>query len=241
MECLKHRTLNLKFLMRCFYCENLNVGYADLYAPDKKHLFSVLRARENSRILLIDGKGGIATGVVESNRNISIHSFKQCLSPQTKVHLYVSPPRKQKMDLLLAQCTEAGVWEIHPVFTENSVALPGKETTVARWRLKLIEACKQSHNPFIPQIYSPVTFSDAIKSITESNIPAFFGSTDFNEKNRISPSSQSEVAWIVGPEGGFTQEETELMINTGFHGISIGKWIMRVETAAVTGVTLLQL
>ena len=227
--------------MRCFYSNNLNVNYADLSDSDRKHLFSVLRAKVNDRILLIDGKGGIAEGVIEGGRYISIHLFKQCLQSRTKVHLYVSPPRKQKMDLLLSQCTEAGVWGIHPMFTKNSVALPGKEATVDRWRLKLIEACKQSHNPFIPQIYSPVTFENAVKNIVESHIPAFFGSTDFNKNRERSFTNQSEAAWIVGPEGGFTSNETELMVNAGFHGISIGRWVMRVETAAVTGVAMLQL
>ena len=226
--------------MRCFYCKNLNSNYANLCDSEKKHLFSVLRAEKNKEIQLIDGKGGIAEGLIESDKTVSIHSVRQCDPPRIKVHLYVSTPRKQKMDLLLSQCTEVGVWEIHPIFTENSVALPKKETTIDRWRLKLIEACKQSHNPFIPQIHSPITLDKAVGNIAESNIAAFFGSTDFKKNNKIPSSNQPELAWFVGPEGGFSQKETELMINAGFHGISIGKWIMRVETAAVVGTALLQ-
>jgi 16S rRNA (uracil1498-N3)-methyltransferase len=227
--------------MRCFYCKNLSAkNYADLCDSEKKHLFSVLRAEENTKIQLIDGKGGTAEGLIESNKTVSICSTSQCEPPRIKVHLYVSPPRKQKMDLLLSQCTEAGVWKIHPMFTKNSVALPQKEATIERWRSKLIEACKQSHNPFVPQIYPPVTFSKAVENIGESSFPAFFGSTDFNKYNKIPSPNQSELAWFVGPEGGFTQKETELMVNAGFFGISIGRWVMRVETAAVTGTALLQ-
>jgi 16S rRNA (uracil1498-N3)-methyltransferase len=226
--------------MRCFFCNNLNTNYADLCDSDRKHLFSVLRAKENSRIQLIDGKGGLAEGLIKSNGAISIVSFTQLPPPQVKVHLYVSPPRKQKMDLLLSQCTEAGVWEIHPIFTKNTVALPQKETTVDRWRLKLIESCKQSHNPFTPQIYPPTTFNNAITQITELNIEAFFGSTNFNNCDSTPLPKQSELAWLVGPEGGFTQKETKLMVDAGFYGISIGKWIMRVETAALAGTILLQ-
>ena len=226
--------------MRCFYCKNLNTNYADLCDSDRKHLFSILRAEENSRIQLIDGKGGIAEGLIESDRTISIHSFMHCPPPRIKVHLYVSPPRKHKMDLLLSQCTEAGAWVIHPMFTRRSVALPKKETTVNRWRLRLIEACKQSHNPFIPQIYPPINFNKAVENIAESGLAAFFGSTDFANNSNMPSLNQTELAWFVGPEGGFAQEETELMINAGFHAISIGRWIMRVETAAVTGTALLQ-
>jgi len=145
------------------------------------------------------------------------------------------------MDLLLSQCTEAGVWGIHPVFTENSVAMPKKEVTVDRWRLKLIEACKQSHNPFIPQIFPPMVLDNAIKNIVDSKLAAFFGSTGSMCNNGPLQKKREEVAWLVGPEGGFTQKETELMVDSGFYGISIGKWVMRVETAAVTGTALLQL
>ncbi len=226
--------------MRCFYCNKINTNYADLCESDTKHLFSVLRAKENCRIRLIDGKGGVAEGVIEKNRTISVRSFRQVREPRIKVHLYVSPPRKQKMDQLLSQCTEAGVWKIHPLFTENSVALPKKETTIDRWHLKLIEACKQSHNPFIPDIYPPIPFTEAVKNIIESGIEGFFGSTSFTNNNSTFTPQHSEVAWLVGPEGGFTSKETELMINAGFHGFSIGRWVMRVETAALAGIILLQ-
>ena len=228
--------------MHCFYCKNLNEQCADLYETEQKHLFSVLRAKENSKILLIDGKGGIAEGQIGKGKSVFLLSFKQLLPSQTKIHLYLSPPRKQKMDLLLTQCTEVGVWEIHPMFTEHSIALPQKETTVDRWRLKLIEACKQSHNPFVPKIYPPTTLKNAIKDIARSNLTAFFGSTGYNTNTIINkqPHNKLEVAWLVGPEGGFTNNEIELMINAGFQELSIGRWIMRVETAAVVGTALLQ-
>ena len=227
--------------MRYFYCENLEADYVTLSDSEKKHLFSVLRAEKNSKIGLIDGKGGIAEGLIEDDKSISIQSLKQVKPPQVKVHLYVSPPRKQKMDLLLSQCTEAGVWKIHPIFTENTVALPKKETTIERWQLKLIEACKQSRNPFLPQIHPPITFEKALKQIKKLNLSAFFGSTTPGEdKKTLLTSEQSEVAWFVGPEGGFSQKEIASMVNAGFEGISLGKWIMRVETAAVVGTALLQ-
>ena len=227
--------------MRCFYCKNLNNSYADLDEIERKHLFSILRMKEGSNILLIDGNGGVAEGLIGKDQNISLISFKQFNKPKTKVHLYIAPPRKQKMDLLLTQCTEAGVWGIHSMFTENSVALPQKETTVDRWQLKLIEACKQSHNPFLPKIHSPISFNTAVENVDAANLSAFFGSTNFdNSSINKNSHEQSEAAWFVGPEGGFTEEETRVMIQAGFQGLSIGNWIMRVETAAVIGTVLLQ-
>ena len=226
--------------MRCFYCENLKNKYAKIDKSEKKHIFNVLRMNEGSKILLIDGNGGMAEALIEKGQSISLLSFKQFDQPKAKIHLYITPPRKQKMDLLLTQCTELGVWKIHPMFTENSVALPQKEVAAARWKLKLIEACKQSHNPFLPEIHSPVSFSNAVKKVIDSNFIAFFGATDRNSDFYKNQQKQSEAAWFVGPEGGFAEQEKKTMIEAGFHGISIGRWIMRVETAAAMGIALLQ-
>ncbi len=228
--------------MRCFYCENLNSTYADLSDFDKKHLFSVLRAKPNTRILLIDGIGNSAEAIIENNKVIKIEKKHQHQQPKVKIHLYVAPPRKQKMDLLLSQCTEAGVWSIQPILTENSVALPQKRDAVEKWETKLIEACKQAHNPFIPKIASCITFKEAVENISDCKITAFYGSTDFTKPSSLSLniSSTTNIAWFVGPEGGFSKEELNIMQNANFHGLSIGNWIMRVETAAVIGTVLLQ-
>ena len=82
--------------------------------------------------------------------------------------------------------------------------------------------------------------NDPLETHSLESAGGFFGSTDFAGNANNKCYKQPEVAWFVGPEGGFTEEETASMIKAGFQGISIGKWIMRVETAAVVGVALLQ-
>ena len=228
--------------MRCFFCKNLNDTYVELSDFDKRHLFSVLRAKPKTKILLIDGLGNSAEAIIVNDKKIRIEKLYHHKPPKIKIHLYVAPPRKQKMDLLLSQCTEAGVWFIQPILTENSVAFPKKENVAEKWKTKLTEACKQAHNPFIPQIGTCITFKKAIQNIANSNITAFFGSTDFTKPLPSHPNinNKTDYAWFVGPEGGFSEKEIKSMLDAGFYELSIGSWIMRTETAAVTGTALLQ-
>ncbi|MCP4178443.1 MAG: 16S rRNA (uracil(1498)-N(3))-methyltransferase [bacterium] len=228
--------------MRCFYTKEISNDIIKLTKEEEKHLFSVLKAKDNSEIFITDGKGKIATATINSNKTLTVLSTKKYSNPSPKIHLYVASPRKQKMDQLLTQCTELGAWNIQPIVTERSVSIPNKTNAIDKWKIKLIEACKQAHNPFIPKIQLPISFNQAINSLKEKNFTNFFGATT---SSNISIHSYSkintpDIAWLVGPEGGFTDNEIEIMLNNSFNPLKIGKWIMRVETAAVAGITILQ-
>ena len=235
--------------MRCFYCDKLEVGILPaeaIPAREQKHIFKVLRGREDSEILLIDGRGSIAEAVIEEKRSLRILEVKQLTSPEIKVHLYVAPPRKNQMDQVLKQCAEVGVWSINPIITERSVAKPENGSALDRMKILLIEGCKQAHNPFLPTL-NPIRklgdTGDAISAFDHS----FFGSTskcgsmESNKQHTTLRNTQlsGDIAWIVGPEGGFSDKEEEFLINSGALPLQLGDWIMRVETAAITGAAYL--
>lgn len=235
--------------MRCFYCDRLEVGIlpADqIPAREQNHIFNVLRGKEDTMVLLIDGKGAIAEAMIEDKTALRVMKIKQLPSPETKVHLFVAPPRKNQMDQLLKQCAEVGVCSITPVITERSVAKPDKESTHDRMEILLIEGCKQAHNPFLPKLNPLIKFTDIASKLSILD-RAFFGSTsgcgivNTNKGNADLRSSQhsGDIAWIVGPEGGFTESEEQQLTASGATPLQVGPWIMRVETAAIIGASLL--
>lgn len=228
--------------MRCFYCENLEEEYAVLDKIESNHLFRVLRAAIGTKILLNDGKGTLAEAELEENKKIRLINRIIFKLPDIRVHLFVAVPRKNKMDIILSQCTEAGVWCIYPMITDRNVAVPNKEDMRLKWKLKLIEACKQSKNPFLPDIYNPVSLNKAVYIASDKKFTAFFGDVPENVKLANKPllNVNGDIAWFVGPEGGFTEEELNLMNSNGFTGLSTGPYIMRIETAALAGIVLLQ-
>ena len=227
--------------MRCFFCEKLEGDIAFLDKSEHRHLFKILRAEEGKEILLITGKGMIAEAVVAQNQQIKILKRKCYSTPEKRVHLFVAVPRKQKLDILLSQCTEAGVWSIYPIITDRNVAIPQKDNSILKWREKIIEACKQSHNPFFPEICMPLSLTKALDVTKQLKMPVYFGDTAENVNSNIeSLPDKGDIAWFVGPEGGFTEQETNFLKDNAVKGLSLGKWIMRVETAALAGVVLLQ-
>ena len=224
--------------MRCFYCDNLREGKlssSDFSKNESTHLFKVLRGKSGDRILLIDGNGTLAEGEICGKDTILVDKVQLLPEPEIKLHLFVAPPRKQRMDSLLKQCAEIGVWSVNLIETERGVSHPGKDSAFNRMRLHLQEGCKQAHNPFIPKLTPPVNIKDAIISASEMDA-SYFGSTSgMTSKLDATKNQTVNIAWFVGPEGGFTDNEEDQMIDAGIKPLSLGQWIMRIETAAITG------
>jgi 16S rRNA (uracil1498-N3)-methyltransferase len=224
--------------MHNFYIDKL--GKVDdevlLATSEAKHLFKTLRAAKGDTIALLDGQGGSAEAEIIEGKKIIIKSVEDHAEPQVKIHLFVAVPKRTKMDQLLRQCTEAGVWAVHPIITKFSVAVPDKISE--RWNTLLQEACKQAGNMFVPKLYPPCSLSEALNEIKYAKMSAFYGSVSQNEEEKAC-SSNPEIAWLVGPEGGFSDDEEQQMLSSGVVPLNIGPYIMRVETAAVCGVSLL--
>ena len=224
--------------MHNFYIDKLG-GIGDevlLPAGEAKHLFKTLRAVKGDVIGLLDGKGACAEAEISDSKKIIIRSTKNYPEPEIKIHLFVAVPKRSKMDQLLRQCTEAGVWAVHPLITKYSVATPEKVSE--RWHALLQEACKQAGNMFVPEIHPIRTLTEALDEIKAAKMSAFYGAVNPDgEKNprTFSP----DTAWLVGPEGGFSEDEEQEMLSGGVAPLNIGPYIMRVETAAVCGVSLL--
>jgi 16S rRNA (uracil1498-N3)-methyltransferase len=262
--------------MRCFYCKKISIGEAELDNSELAHIFNVLKLKAGEEILLNDCHGTLATAKITNSKKVIPIEVKKIPEPKTKIFLFVSPPRKQQLDKIITQCCEVGVWSINLIKTEYSVSIPAeKDEKIERWQTRIIEACKQSHNPYAPEIFPPITFNEALKKVKNKNLTAFFGTTSLEHPTSLadamrqhpgrsgtgqgeqanipgrlqattaragqhSTSNRVNVAWFVGPEGGFSPKEQSAMIENNFTPLTLGNWIMRVETATVVGAALLQ-
>lgn len=231
--------------MHRFHYENLSGCRAgDFISLDKEesaHLFRTLRAEEGEICALMDGKGKTATASVSAGKTLRILELAETpIPPAPLLHLYIAPPRRQKMDQILRQVAELGVWRIVPLVCERSVSLPDNDSVNGRWKELLIDACKQSGNPFLPQTSAPMRFSEALADSAKHCPARFFGSVTETPEDRFPLETPAAAAWFVGPEGGFTQEEERSLLENGVDAIHFGNWILRVETAAVCGICVLQ-
>ena len=208
-----------------------------LEREEHTHLFKILRARAGDEVLLMNGAGLTGMAKVLPGAKLELLSVCRETEPQRKLSLYIAPPRKQKMDLLLKQMAELGVWRIVPILCARSVVQPEKDSFPSeRWENLLFEGCKQSGNPFLPEITPALGFAEAVCDALGHCGSCFFGSPRMSSGKRFLADS---TALFIGPEGGFSPEEEAAMEAAAFLPLRIGAWTLRVETAAVAGIALL--
>ena len=230
--------------MHRFRCDELAElapgSFVRLEKGENAHFFRTLRAAEGDRCILMDGRGCVGEAEVAAGKSLILRSRRTVQRPPgLAVHLYLAPPRRQKMDQILKQCAELGVRRIVPMVCARSVSLPDEDAVSGRWTELMFEGCKQSGNAFVPETGASMRFPDAVRDASDRCEAVFFGSVS-GCGNETAPSVCRSAAWFVGPEGGFTAEEEELMRRAGFRAFHFGNWTLRVETAAVCGLAVLR-
>lgn len=215
-----------------------HIGNAgELFQPEPReaeHLFRVFRARPGDRVLVMDGRGGRGEAEVVDKKQLRFLNTLPEVQQEIELDLYCAIPKKAKLDSLLPQLPGLGVRSLHPLLLEHSVAT-GENPD--RWELLLREGCKQSGNPRLPLLYPPVNLETALEEVRRSGAELYFGSVTPADPGQEQPGKVR--AWFVGPEGGFTREEEEMLLAAGGRPLKLGSWIMRLESAAVAGLAVL--
>ena len=224
--------------MHAFYCKNLadKGEIISLERTESDHLFKTLRGRVGDQVMLLDGCGKTAIAEIVANKELKICDVTLHKAPECQIFLFVAAPRKQKLDQVLKQATELGVSAICIMHCDYSVALPEGSS---RWDAILLEACKQSNNPFIPEILPVMKFQEALEYIEKNSIAGIFGDVEDNHEKLLCSDSK-KIAFFVGPEGGFSDKELAAMREKSFGALNLGPYILRLETAAVCGVAVIR-
>ena len=160
-----------------------------------------------------------------------------------KITLFQGLPKADKMELIIQKAVELGAYEIVPVKTERSVVkLDDKKAKqkCERWQGISEAAAKQSRRAVIPQVTMPMTMKEAVvyaKGMTLACIPYELAEGMADTKRFIEEMCEKKsgsLGIFIGPEGGFTKEEVELAGVSGVRAVSLGRRILRTETAGMT-------
>jgi 16S rRNA (uracil1498-N3)-methyltransferase len=214
-------------------------------ADKARYLASVLRCKEGDALVIFNGAGNcFKTKISKVGKKEVIadvlEKFPCNFESPVNITLVQSLLKGEKMDLVIQKTTELGVREIVPVVTERSQL---RETRKAiRWQKIAEEASRQSGRSVIPVVHEPVFFQDIF---TGNDLKGFIFYEEGVERFSDAVSSfishpSSSLFIVIGPEGGFTKEEVELAKEKGLVVASLGKRILRAETAAIAAVTLAQ-
>ena len=159
----------------------------------------------------------------------------------SKIYLFQGLPKADKMELIIQKAVELGVYEIIPVATKRSVVkLDEKKAAqkTARWQSISEAAAKQSHRAVIPAVLKPMTFKEAVSYAEDKQIKliCYELAEEMEETRRrieeVAPGQ--DIAVFIGPEGGFEETEVIKAEEAGVCPITMGKRILRTETAGLT-------
>lgn len=229
--------------------ESINDHTITLEGENAKHIGSVLRAKTGDIITVGDGDGrDYECEITEITKKAVIAKITDIFTndnePDIKLTLYQALPKADKMELVIQKCIEIGVDRIVPVKTEHAVVkLEGKEEKkLQRWNKIAEAAAKQCGRGKIPIVDRVMTFKEAINEAIslDSAIIPYEKEKENSLKTFAKGFKGKSIGIFIGPEGGFSNDEVDFAISNGVKSVTLGKRILRTETAGlVTSVILL--
>ena len=228
--------------MRRFFAENadLSCGSVSLTGDEARHIRNVLRMRAGDEVLLINGSGtecvARIASVSEQEVVLEVVQSRVCSAePSAAVTLFQCFPKQGKMELIIQKCVELGVGAIVPTASKRCVVKPGgNDNKLVRWNKVSAEAAKQCGRASVPEVTAPVPLDKADFSLFDLVLIPYENETDTTLKKALrGRGNASKIAVIIGPEGGFEPKEVERVIEAGGVPVSLGRRILRTETAGM--------
>lgn len=229
----------------------INNNNITIIGDDVQHIKKVLRAKAGEELIICDGNGWDYKVVISSMNEkeilCNIVSKNLCeTEPPIKVVLFQGVPKADKMELIIQKCVELGITEIIPVKTERTVVKfenkKDEEKKQQRWQKIATEAAKQCNRGRLPTVGLPVDFKTVLQMKKDFDLllMPYENESKVKLKNTLKDSTNAKTFGIfIGPEGGFSEEEVEKCKNNEFVPITLGKRILRTETAGLAVLSIL--
>lgn len=240
--------------MHRFFCPESSLDNPQVLITDPKelhHLRNVLRLKKGDTLTVFNNQGEEATGRIDNIQpakvTVAIESVRKDIPDRPVIVLACAIPKKSKFESIIEKATELGVDEIIPLKTKRTeMDLKGErlERKILRYQDVAVNAAKQSRRLRVPVIHPIADLAAVLKSFTKETavfIPSLSGERVKIFEAFKSVASPSRVAFLIGPEGDFTPQEYDLARAHGCIGVSLGKTVLKVETAALVAVSCAQL
>ena len=213
---------------------------ATISGRDVKHITGPLRKRSGDEILIRNGTEGFRakiTGITKNEISLEIIERQVLFNRgNTRLHLGISLIDFREMDDAIRFTAELGVESICPVIAERSNVRAISQARLKRWEDIIREALKQSQRRTLPILEAPVTLPEFTKSSLRFR-NRYYASIDGDMG--IMNIKDEEICFLIGPEGGFTENETGLLKECGYLPVNMGKTTLRTLAAAVAAASIL--
>lgn len=216
--------------------------------PDNvvRHL-NVLRVKNTEEIVLFNGNGKAYPALPEvlEKRRASVRILREEATDNESplnITLVQAVSAAERMDFTLQKSVELGVAEIRPIISERCVVrLSGEraEKRVARWQEIVVSACEQSGRNIVPKVLPLTTYAQALQQLPQETTKLLMSLNRAQKLSDVRPQS-GKVVFMVGPEGGWTEKEEQQAFDAGFQSVTLGKRVLRTETASLAAIAAMQ-
>jgi len=232
-------------LRRFFIIGEINLrDTISLKDEERNHIVKVLRLKVGDEISVFNGKEKEYKALIKSiqPREVFceiIEEIKRDTETKLKVFLAFGIPKSDKIDFIIQKCTELGVHSLIPFQSEYTVVdYTGKDvdTKLNRLRMIAINACKQSLRNIVPEIKHIENFQSCVDCLKDKDLKIILYESESKVSLKQTLNSffnPKDIAIIIGPEGGFTDKEIVYARDNGLESVSLGRRILRTETAAI--------
>jgi 16S rRNA (uracil1498-N3)-methyltransferase len=230
-------------MIRRIHIPLLHTGEMELGAAQAHHARDVLRLRKGDALELFDDEGAIGqcTIVLCSPRSVRVRVVEvSAAGSDAAVELAVAAavPKGARADWMIEKLSELGTARFIPLRTERSVVLPEGKNKVERWSRLAREAARQSRRRGVMEIGPLVRLEEAIQGARSEGSAVWHLSTFDGAEPMAARTVPSRLLVLIGPEGGWSDEETLLFGKEDIPGVALTPTILRVETAAVAAATI---
>jgi 16S rRNA (uracil1498-N3)-methyltransferase len=237
--------------MRKFFTSNQSIDEGKIYISglDYNHIKNVLRLKPGDNIIVNVGRNmeyearivGFEKEQVETE---IIQQYQFETEPSVNISLFQAIPKGEKMEYIIQKAVEIGVSKIIPIITDRVIVKldsKNKKTKTERWQKISEQASKQNRRGAVPEISEPITLKESIELLRKHDMVVILYENESNTRlrdviDKIN-NSVKNVALIVGPEGGLSEKELEILKE--FWIVSLGNRILRTETAGLVASTII--
>ncbi|MDR3577712.1 MAG: RsmE family RNA methyltransferase [Anaerolineaceae bacterium] len=236
----------------------INAGEVRFPEDISHQIAQVLRLKSADEIIVLDNSGfeyRVVLAQVSSHIVTGKITAKQPspAEPVWRVSMYLALTQREKFEGMLQKCTEAGAAAFVPVISNRCLVQSEKEVSskLERWNRIICEAAEQSGRGLLPTLSQAMKFADALENASQQPLVLFLWEKEKDlglrqvlssylrrQQSPTAAGSDRKVAIFIGPEGGFTDQEAQLARRAGAIPVTLGKRILRMETAALVAAAL---
>ena len=220
----------------------LRVGEITLDASGSRHVRNVLRLAEGDRVEVFDDDGAVGDGSIVALTPevvMRVERFEPARATEAELIMASAIPKGERSDWMIEKLSELGVSAFIPLAAARSVVLPGGRNKRDRWVRIAIESAKQSRRRGVMKIEELTSVNELI---ARARADAFYLSTAEDAQPLafvFASASPSRVTLLIGPEGGWTDEEMHNFDHAGLRGLKLTDTVLRVETAAIAAAAVI--